>query len=127
MRNAAGSEHGIAGFSANLPVTDLKNVLALDDVPPLVLIVMNMEGHAAWNLVFAVAPKIASAPFVSLPDSLQGLIVFARRRSSPAGTTTACLPACAFAMRVLLSRARTAANDVSMDRRSIESFASLLV
>jgi hypothetical protein len=47
MRNAARPEYGVSGLCADLSVADLEQVFAGEDVPPFILIVVNMERYAS--------------------------------------------------------------------------------
>jgi len=46
VSNLRGAEQGIPRFGSDLPVAHLKHILAFDDVPKLILIVMEVEWYA---------------------------------------------------------------------------------
>jgi hypothetical protein len=51
MRHPSGAKDRVSSFGSNLLLTDLKKVVAVNDVPPLILVMMNMKRYAAGTVI----------------------------------------------------------------------------
>jgi hypothetical protein len=66
MRNSTGSKRDVSGTNRKLFITYLDDVLSLEDVPELVLILMNVKGVSTGST----SSMMLNAPPVEVPEAL---------------------------------------------------------